>query len=224
MKRIYSAKTSIKPVSEQTRFQHGFTLVELMIATTVFSVFLLIVTTLVLQVTRTYTKGIVASKTQETARVISNELSRAVQFGGSNMFFPASTPAPGVASYMCIGSQRYTFVLGKQLKSTITNPPDQTSHVLVADSVSTCPSGAGSMTITDTKAQRELVGENMRLANLSIEKIGASNLYTIKVRVAYGDADLLNTPTSQNVLCRGQTGSSQFCAVSELVTTVEKRL
>lgn len=224
MKTINPSRTTIKLAKKQTKSEHGFTLVELMIATTVFSVFLLIVTTLVLQVTRAYTKGIISSKTQETARVISNELSRAVQFGGSDMFIPAATPAPGVTSYMCIGSQRYTYMLGKQLKTTITNPPDQTSHVLVADSVSTCPSGAGPLTITDTKIQRELIGENMRLANLSVSRIGTTNLYTIRVRVAYGDADLLDVPTSQTVLCRGQTGSSQFCAVSELVTTVEKRL
>jgi prepilin-type N-terminal cleavage/methylation domain-containing protein len=224
MKTFNPMQASINTHPRHAQSQQGFTLVELMIATTVFSVFLLIVTTLVLQVTRTYTKGIVASKTQETARVISSELSRAVQFGGSNMFIPASTPAPGVTSYMCIGSQRYTFMLGKQLKAAITNAADQTNHVLVADTVATCPSGVGSLTITDTKQQRELIGENMRLANLSISRVGTTNLYTIRVRVAYGDADLLNTPDSQNVLCRGQTGSSQFCAVSELVTTVEKRL
>lgn len=204
------------------RRQDGFTIVELMIATSVFSVFLLMITLVIVQISRTYTKGIVISKTQEAARAVTSEITRAIQFGGSSLSLPPASPTAGTVYTFCAGSQRYTFVVGRQLKASPT-AADQSAHVLVADSVALgCPSG--SLVITDTKLQRELLGENMRLSNLSISQVGTTNLYRVLVRVAYGNFDDLENPTATTAQCRNTQGSSEFCAVSELVTTVQKRL
>lgn len=203
--------------------QSGFTIVELMIATSVFSVFLLIVSLLVLQISRTYTKGLISSKTQEAARSISSELARAIQFGGDTLSLPTAFPTPGTTYTFCAGSLRYTFVTGLQQKSS-PSAGDQAAHVLVGDSVPLgCPSG--SLSGFDNTTQRELMGENMRLSNLSISQIGTGNLYSVKVRVAYGDEEALEgSSTSPTVLCKNQQSTSHFCAVSELTTIVEKRL
>jgi hypothetical protein len=85
----------------------------------------------------------------------------------------------------------------------------------------------------------------MRLADFSVaESTTLDNTYTVAIRVAYGDSDLLCDTTldgsdhgcehndapfaaSANVYggtiqCRVQTGS-QFCSVSGLKTTVQMR-
>src|SRR3990172_9120101 len=63
----------------------GFTIVELMIATTIFSVILLIVTFGMLQIGRTYYKGITLTKTQNAARSIIDTISQDIQFSGEGV-------------------------------------------------------------------------------------------------------------------------------------------
>lgn len=202
--------------------QKGFTIIELVIATSIFSVFLMIITLVVVQISRAYSKGIVSAKTQETARAVTSEIARAIQFGGSSLSLPPANPTPGTTYTLCAGTQRYTFVVGRQLKTPPTTS-DHAAHVLVADTVALgCPTG--SLTITDTKLQRELLGENMRLSNLSISQIGTTNLYNIRVKVSYGNFDDLENPNATTAQCKNIQANSQFCAVSELTTTVEKRL
>jgi hypothetical protein len=74
---------------------------------------------------------------------------------------------------------------------------------------------------------RELLGPHMRLGALDITSAGS--LYTVHVRVIYGDDDLLTPTVSGSTdwnseLCSGTTAGSQFCAVSDLTTTVKQRL
>lgn len=209
-------------MSKDNKPSRGFTIVELMIATTVFSVFLLLLTLIIMQLTRTYTKGLIASKTQETARSISAEISRAIQFGGASVTTIAPPPT------ICAGTHRFSYILGRQVKQS-PSTADHTQHALVADTVPAgCPPGNPSSFVAST--QRELIPENMRLAKLSVTQVGSSRLYTVTVRVIYGDADLVDDlstgpldPSSPNASCVSEAGN-QFCAVSELVTTVEKRL
>lgn len=56
----------------------GFTIVELMIATVVFSVILILITTGIIQIGKAYYKGIIGSRTQETARKITDEVGRSI--------------------------------------------------------------------------------------------------------------------------------------------------
>jgi hypothetical protein len=65
----------------------------------------------------------------------------------------------------------------------------------------------------------------MRLGDLTINPLGGG-AYTVHVRVIYGDSDVLTSPNGSdwsNVTCQGGAGS-QFCAVSDLTTTVQTRL
>ena len=69
---------------------------------------------------------------------------------------------------------------------------------------------------------RELLGNHMRLGTLDITPNGS--LYTIHLRVIYGDNDLLSdTSDFSKASCVGSIPGSQFCAVSDLTTTVQKR-
>lgn len=84
------------------RNQKGFTLVELLLATAVFSIALIAITAAVIQLFKAYQSGISIRKTQSTARILSEELTRQARSsyaisGDSTLnnqsicfFFPAS--------------------------------------------------------------------------------------------------------------------------------------
>lgn len=202
----------------------GFTIVELMIASVVFSVVLLLCTVGIIQISRTYYKGITTTKTEQTARSVLDRISQSIQFSGGTV---TQTPSPDATrdQYFCINNELYSYHLGQEL---IDGP--NYNHALVVTNAA-C-SGAQSLGTRSTPTGQELLSPNMRLAKLSVKSLGNNNLYRVTVRVVYGDDDLLLDQLAANgsagndgVLdtCKGATAGAQFCAVSELSTVVQKR-
>ena len=206
----------------------GFTLVELMIASSVFSVILLICTTAMLQIGKTYYRGIVVSKTQESTRSIMDTISRQLQFNGGKL---TSDIDGGVDAY-CIDNTKYSFKLNTQVMDSVDDPLYQGKYALVVeDNVADCSSAAMTpLDINDTTlnlkdTQRELLEQHMRLTEFSISQIGTSSMYEVKVKVVYGVDDDLEKDSLGNILrCKSITFGSQFCAISELTTKVEQRI
>lgn len=206
LKRLRRARAITQPLT-----RGGFTIVELMIATLVFSVILLVITSGVMHFTNAYYKGVNSSATQDTVRNIIGSVSQAIQFGG-NSFGSANLSVSG-GTY-CIGNQQFDFVLGKEMGSATTRGLYVSPH-----------SGSGCSSLSPmaiVSGGQELLGPRMRLSAFQITQT-ASNAYNLTVRVAYGDDDLLVNPTSASPHCIAQTGS-QFCVVSGLATTVESRI
>lgn len=205
--------------------QNGFTILELLIATLVFSVVLLLVTTGIMQITRVYYKGVTEANTQNTARAIMDTVSQAIQFSGSDIV-PTPTPQPNANQFFCIGNEQFAYRLGWQVKNHHDNTQNQTWHGLVQNTVAgagcTAPSGVPDLTQQNISG-RDLVGEHMRLSNLVVESLG-QHTYRVRVKVVYGDNDVLNNPTAANATCKGQQQGTAFCAVSELSTIVVKRV
>src|SRR5262249_25193419 len=77
----FRARFTRRPDSRQA----GFTIVELMVATLVFSTILIVITYGVLSFTRAYYNGVTNSTTQDTARNIISTISQAVEFNGSGI-------------------------------------------------------------------------------------------------------------------------------------------
>jgi prepilin-type N-terminal cleavage/methylation domain-containing protein len=208
--------------------QRGFTVIELLIATAVFSVVLLMVTVGIMQITRVYYKGVTETNTQDTARNISDVISRTIQFGGTGNIQQSVGTTPGTSFAFCIGNQLFSYVLGYQVVDSKTSGLSQSYHGLVVSSAAGCggpSSPIANLVTTQTIANsRELVGAKMRLANLSVKPVsGSTSLWSVNVKVLYGEDDLINNPTSSTATCKSDTGS-QFCAMSELNTIVEKRV
>lgn len=185
--------------------QDGFTIVELMIATAVFATVLMLASFGLLQVARTYYKGVTITRTQETARTIMEQVADMIRFGavGEVDMFPPATPS----GFGCIqiGSQAFRYRIGTYRAEESTTGP-------FFARVSNCSASGG----------REFIGVRMRLSHFSVTPVGPrdSNTYRIQVRVISGDNDLLDGDQ-----CRADAGSgSQFCAVSELSTVVQKRI
>lgn len=199
------------------RYQKGFTIIELLIATLVFSSVLLLITFGIIQITRTYYKGVTSTKTQQTARAVIDEISQSIQFAGGTVT-PSPAPAPSSSQVFCLNTKRYSYILGRKLT-------DGSNHVLVADT----PPCTSSSTAQDmnsaslTPDSRELLAPNMRLSKLDVIEVDP-NLWQITVKVVYGEDDLLNDPAQPNANCKNISVGGQFCAVSELSTVVQKRL
>ncbi len=198
--------------SNKKTYQTGFTLVELLIASAVFSVVLLLCASALLQIGRVYYKGITSAQTQEVARSVMDEISRTIQFNGG----PISVPAAGPNYRICVGDKVYTFLVDRQLSDNPTLP-DQVSNVLVVNSGASCPNDGS----PPPAGFRELLAPNMRLSKLIVTQVGSTNLYNINIRVVYGDSDILNP--SRDGCGPGRFGT-QYCAASELSTVVEKRV
>ncbi len=207
----------------------GFTIIELMIATLVFSVILLIVTAGIISLTDQYYKGITSSKTQGAARQIMDTIANDIQLapGGTMGVVPPANSAVSGVQYFCTGTHVYSYMIGKELVDSSPNAAlSQSLHALVQSPQSgSCgdpgafpPAGSGN---------REMLTPSMRITKLNITQVSpgsAHPLWQITVRVTSGDDDLFtNNPPNATSVCKGGSGS-QFCAVSELTTTVEERL
>lgn len=212
----------------------GFTIVELMVATMVFSVVLLLVTAGIIQVARVYYKGVTEANTQNAARSIIDNISQAIQFSGDDVSGTETSPTAGTDYDFCLGNTHVSYKLGRQVKN---NPSggDQTWHAIVANNIPGC-AGASPQTLNQqTISGRDLMPQDMRLSNLVVERVGTAQpaQYRVTVRVVYGDSDLLYSPSAPTATdgharadasCRAQTAGTQFCAVSELSTVVVKRV
>lgn len=209
----------------------GFTIIELMIATLVFSVVLILITVGVISFNNAYYKGVTQSTTQSAARTIIEDITQSVQFSGGQVTSPVGTTGSGSSVGFCIGNQLYSYLLGWQLVNGTANASfHQTNHALVVSSSGDC-SGMDAQDMQGDVSGTELLSPNMRLSSLSVTQVaGSSDLYKINVRVVYGADDLLYSPsgdipaaTAPDATCKLETGD-QFCAVSDLSTIVEKRI
>ena len=180
----------------------GFTLLELLISTTVFSVILLLCTFGLIQVGRNYYRGATITRTQNVARSVMSTLTQSIQFSGSDAVGTLPTAGTPLApsGTFCIGSLRYVYKLDTKVGDTSADYALKTSE---------CINGASKQT--------ELLGKGMSLRTFTIVKSG--DYYTITLLIANADPDLLNADGS----CKGGAGS-QFCATSSLKTTVHRRL
>lgn len=201
--------------------EFGFTIVELLIATLVFSMVLLIITTGILQVTNTFFKGDNDSSTQQVATNVLNTIAQAVQFNGGVV------DQNTTANTLCIGNEQFSYWLGAELEPTVVAGQDQVKEALVENSVN-CDGARSSV-------GRELLADNMRLSNLTVTCLSSEALcdstttggalYQITVRVVYGSSGLLSpSPTATNANCNGALEGEEFCSVSAVSTIVSERL
>lgn len=206
--------------------QTGFTIVELMIATVIFSMVLLVCSYAIIHAGRMYYKGMIMSKTQDTARKIIDSASDAIKYDKSLNI--VKRDIGGDPSSICIGSLRYTFSKNKRLGQS------GVEHVLWRDNISdsTCPhADINNPNPNPSSLGTEMLGEGMRLVKFDIYQPPTSSFWVVDVRVSSGDdndfvsEDLSATPKVEKFsLCKGINAGGQFCAVSSYSTTVKNRL
>lgn len=228
----------------------GFTIIELLIATTVFSVILLGATTALFALERMYYRGIVTNQTQTTSRQIMASISQQLQLSQNHVTISGVKHYAGVAAdfrAFCIGTTRYNFILNGQVDDDVATGQYTANHkinhglwrdTIPSSQIDTCTPLNLSLSNPEDSSQyadpsvvglagtgTELLAQNMRLASLSLNaKCISHNLCTIKVKVIYGDDDLLALdPSGYPIGCKTTFGD-QWCATSGLQTQVFKRL
>lgn len=218
--------------------QKGFTIVELMIATAVFSTVLLLCSIAVVQVGRVYYKGIITNRTEETGRKVVEDVSQAIQFGATAdwtqfMRTYTNTSTTPTRYVLCLGVVRYTYV-SRDISLGNSNSTTTSKHVLWKDRVSlsdrcTNPATTPDMAAdTPTTGGQELLSEGMRVVKLGSGYDINTGLWSVDMSIAYGDNEVfsdtsLASPTSFSQCLSGRAGG-QFCSVINITTTAKKRL
>jgi hypothetical protein len=196
---------------------------EIMIATIVFGVVLIAVTTAIMNFSRVYYKGVTESQVQDTARTISDLIAQGIQFNGGDITATPGSPTAGTSYKFCVGDKRYSFQVGYKLVDS-SPTGNQRYHSLVVDDFANCSTSAAVQNMgSQTLLGRELLSPNMRLSAMEVTNV-SGDLYKIRVKVAYGDDDLMDNPTTANAKCKNIRFGTQFCAVSDITTTVVKRV
>lgn len=204
--------------------QKGFTIIELMIATLIFSAVLVLMLASFLQIGRIYYKGVSVASTNEATRTVVDDVTSDMRLTQetTNVKTESNSTANRTNQYFCVGSHRYSYTLSSvdhQVKPPDINTPNAANpNGIVLDTVSNgCPDpsqpGGGG---NDT---RQLLGANMQLNYLkfncnSLSSVGACSL-SVRV-VFYGVDDTVLTPsaTDPNAACNGNLLSTQFCYVA----------
>jgi type II secretory pathway pseudopilin PulG len=226
----------------------GFTIVEMLIATAVSSMVVMLISMALIQIARTYYKGVISSRTQEAARTLIDDIAQTIQFqgqtpmvgtDGANTYknFPYGAEGDLQVKTYCIGQTRYSYALNMQQQPALTTSPNsnRSKHALVRDDFS----GGSCSIVVDvgrhpatnaSSSAREMLTTGMRLGRFSITPYSAypnNILWRIDVQVITGDSSVLEqidpADVSKGYRCKTAVIGSQFCAVSELSTTVALR-
>lgn len=214
--------------------QRGFTITELMIATTIFSIVLLVALAGFLQIGHTFYKGVSLAQTQQVADQIFQDINGNFQTAAN--ITPPGSVSPLGYHYFCVGNIRYTYNLGNEISSGATpNHSPSGNFGILKDSLpgtsacappctDTAPLGIcnpPNVRLGQYSTPTEMLGDKMRLANLTITNATsqAPNVYTVDLVVAYGDDDVLDLTVPTAPVCKGQA-NVEFCAVSQINTAV----
>lgn len=223
-------------MSRSNRYQ-GFTIVELMIATVVFSLVMLICLTGMVQISRAYYKGITHSRTQEAARNLMGEITEAIQLSGSAISSANPiNPGPGIAltdsenglGAFCAGNRKYTYILDRKVVGGDPEPGQKEIRNALVSEEKPCADDLQptmddlSNAIDSAAGERALLGENMRLTRFSVTPVSAAEAGTLKegsqiwrvdISIAYGDQDLFSVDESGDYV-DDQGSNRVICAPS----------
>ncbi|MCA9348590.1 prepilin-type N-terminal cleavage/methylation domain-containing protein [Candidatus Saccharibacteria bacterium] len=207
--------------------QKGFTILELMIASSIFSVMLIVCLGAIVYLGKLYYKGVTISNTAEVTRASIDEITEAIQYSGDAFEAAPADPTPsGWTGAYCIGVKKYSYRIGYQL--VIGTPgTNQANQVLTVSNDQSCigyePSG---------DQQRELLKENMRLTDFAITP-GPSGLTNVEIGVAYGgdptdqsvEDNTFNTEADGTIIsCKDSSTGSAFCATNFLKTSALRKV
>jgi type II secretory pathway pseudopilin PulG len=235
-KRLTNGRQSFKIRSRGMKTMSGFTIIELLLATSVFSLVLLGALAGFLRTGNLFYKGISLTQTQAVTKQVLDDVSSNIT-SSESVEAPNQDPTQGY-TYYCIGSSRYTYILNNEIgaqDSNYSSPSNGGNYGLLKDTLPNngcaqpcAPGGSCSAPLTNPV---EMLSPNMRLSEFLICSQGnSSSLYTVSITVAYGDSSSLSFPNQSTPTCaspsftapscQGSTQTQQFCAVTSLSTSV----
>lgn len=217
----------------------GFTIVELLIATAVFSVVILVTSVMIIEISKLYYKGVVTARTQTAARELVDAVSQPIKLESATVQAGKqdTTSIPNYAiKTLCVGDTRFTYVVGLKSGATHGANSDSIFHAVWRDQVAS-PSACLTLDPPDIDDPNltggsDMLGENMRLTAFDVTPSSIDqNLWNINISVIYGQRDLM-IPAYNGALpgpqipsdCNGFVTGSQWCARVTYDTRVYKRI
>lgn len=201
----------------------GFTIVEFLVASSVFALLLTIALAGFSGVGNLFYKGVSVTQTQSTTANIIRDVSSNIQTAST---ITGPSTAPNGYTYYCIGGIRYTYNLQKELDTTIDENLSLGTAVnfaLVRDSLPgttgcapPCTSGCSA---PFAATRQEMLGNRMRLMRFDITPSSSgSKFYNVYATVAYGDdEDFDNVGNPATIECKAGLQAQKFCAVNTLI-------
>lgn len=200
----------------------GFTIVELLIATTILTVVLASASFVLVQVGRLYYKGNITANTQQATRNIIDSISRPLQLQGAGT--PVDGSGPGGSTVKCIGLQRFTY----QMASQVGDGPGRAPHAIIRDTLESpgqCTVNVPNLLDPNSVPSdgESMLSEGMRLFKLDVVQV--DGIYNVSVHAGYGELAGFSVDASSDVDgCLNQAASSQFCAYVGYDTSVNARI
>ncbi len=197
----------------------GFTVIELMLAMAFLAFVLLFVVTALLQMMRTYNKGLVYKEINQAGRTISEELTRNLR-----------TAKPGSVNIqlqtegrICLGGQAYVWNSpGSDMNRYAVDRTPIVGIVRVVDTAKEmCAKPGGTLVDIPRDQTTELAGGAVQMQRFSLQQADNGNISIITMFLSTAGE---NAPTSEagEIICpAGNAG--EFCAVADLSTTVTTR-
>lgn len=205
----------------------GFTIIELLVATLVFSIVLVVVLAAFVQISRLFYKGVNIANLHNDTRTITQDIENDIKFVQSapqsfaDPVDPSRPWLPAGKGYFCIGLHRYTYNIGQQVNSSATfGIKRQTISY-----GSGCPSAA----LAPGTNPEELLDNGMQLNSISIDCKGSRCLVNVHVIFYGGTPDIFTTKlsnytrtpwTAPDAECTGSLTDSQYCATADYNRTV----
>jgi len=189
--------------------QKGFTILELMIAISVFTVAIVLMTIGIIAIGRYYQQGATKAKLLTASREIQSEFTQAIQYSGISVD-PQEQSGFQVDgsgtdySYSCLGNIRFRWQLDVPNNFFV----DNISNSSCEDNKS------ADFTISDPLPNGTVVTQF---------DIDGNNPYTLTTRFVIGDQQLfVNSNYSQQ--CQNDILGSEFCSVVSLSSTVARKV
>lgn len=231
--------------------QRGFTIIELMIATTIFSLVLMICLAAIMTITRMYYQGTLQARTQNRTREIVDEIADELRYQPGDVVVNDTDPLLGEIEnnqgeigsvdpealddyygQYCVGSVRYQYLLGFKTQSDAQRASgpldDREARGTLVRSNDCSLSGdldadEVAAALINDESVNSMLDENMRLLEFQITPSGGdSGRYTVTVTIAYGDDDLIGYENG-NFACKPDNVARAYCAVSRLEVIVTRR-
>jgi prepilin-type N-terminal cleavage/methylation domain-containing protein len=219
---------------KKTTKQQGFTIIELLVATTIFSIVLMVILASFLQVGRMFYKGISVNNTNEAARSLIDSITSDIKLAQTTTPTTAFPAGGTTAYYFCVGLDRYVYISDyHKINSDDINSPNPSQPHGVIRSLLTNGCQAPSAEV-GTKVE-QLLGPNMQL-NLDSSKNGTdfiecdvgTGFCNVHAHVVFYGIDNTvfqsnnNTYNASNAyqapdaFCSGSLLDTQLCAVTDI--------
>lgn len=199
--------------------QKGFTIIELLIATAVFSTVLLIVTYGIIQISRMYTNGFIQTQTQNDAVSLSNKITQDIEFSSSSKVTAEQSAqvtkngSPTTYYYFCTTNSEYFYTaLGSLYQIPLPNGGCSPPASIINDSNIT--------NLLSTDNNVVILNHSQYYSQDMIVSPGNDDgLFTLNIAVLYGDkTNLEYNGNTKQYDCGATVLIGPFCSIYTLNT------